>query len=183
MGTHHDLERMAEEVIAAIVLGEHGATALARRFGVSAQAVHQFRARHADEIAAALAAAAAELREQWVAVKAERIEAMAANLALIDERLSAVTAAMAAATGEEPAAPPSNEDMLALIREHRALLRAVAEELGQIPNKVTAAIDVTGYDHRPVLDVQALIADDESLPVEHRQRLLASLSQALRGRS
>lgn len=144
MGTRYDLEHMAHEVIAAIVAGEQGSTALARRFGVTTQSMFEFKQRHADEIAAALAAAAAELREQWVAVKAERIEAMAANLALIDERLSAVTAAMAAATGEEPAAPPSNEDMLALIREHRALLRAVAEELGQIPNKITAQVEGRG---------------------------------------
>jgi len=136
MGTRYDLERLADEVIAGFVEGR-GATELARRFGVARQTMYEFRQRHEAEIQAALAQVAAELREQWIVVKAERIEAMAANVALIDERLSAVTAAMTAATGEEGAPPPSTEDLLALIREHRALLRAVAEELGQIPNKVT----------------------------------------------
>jgi hypothetical protein len=141
MGIRYDLEHVREEVIAAIVAGEQGSTALARRFGVSTQSMWLFKQRHADEITTALAEVAAELREAWVAVKVERIEAMAANLALIDERLSVVTAAMTAATGEEGASPPSNEDMLALIREHRNLLRAVAEELGQIPNKITAQVE------------------------------------------
>jgi hypothetical protein len=133
MGTHHDLEQdsVRQSLVAAMAAGEP-LGALAREHNVSRQALYLFKQRHADEIEALTQRVAAELTAMWVAVKAERVAAMMEDLEEAEARLSAPLHAEGEALGLEA--------FLALGAFKRAHLRAVAEELGQIPNKVTMQV-------------------------------------------
>lgn len=134
MATRYDLEQdgTRQALIAAMAAGEPTA-ALVREYGVTRQALFEFRRRHAAEIEAIVERTADELAEMWVAVKRERVAALMDDLEEAEARLSASSHA----EGESLAL----DDFLALGNFRRANLRAVAEELGQIPNKITAQVE------------------------------------------
>jgi acyl-CoA reductase-like NAD-dependent aldehyde dehydrogenase len=121
MATRYDLEqpetRMA--LIGDFVEGADSGPTLARRYGVTTQSIYQFKTRHAEEIAAALQLVRQALAETWTAVKAERVAALQSDIELIDDWLRR--------DGLDVA------ELTSLVRERRAHLRAIAEELGDIP--------------------------------------------------
>ena len=121
MAVRYDLEQpeRRSSLIADLVEGSEQISALARRYGVTTQSVYEFRQRHAGEIAGALELVRRALAETWTAVKAERVAAMTADIDLIEEQL---------------ARPDLDHlERAAYIREKRAHLRAIADELGDIP--------------------------------------------------
>lgn len=157
-----EVDGTREQVIADIVEGGSLGT-IGRRYNVSRQAVHQFRQRHREEIDAALALVRAALADCWVTVKRERIEALADDIAEIDARLAAESV--------------GTDEFTALIRERRAHLRAVADELGDLGAPMVDLGRVSGY--RAVQALQATIGDDPDLSDAAKVRLLATLTERL----
>jgi len=148
VAVRYDLEKPATRMalIADLVEGCDVGPALARRYGVTNQAIYLFKRRHADEIDAALAIVRQALAETWTAVKAERVAALQSDIELIDQWLGRAgldrdeLAALERAGSDPDDANATLEraglDVQAvatLVRERRAHLRAIAEELGDIP--------------------------------------------------
>lgn len=134
------LEKKHTEVIAALVQGDAPAT-IAERFGVHRSSVAKFITRHADEIEIATARLRMSVDDYVVASKVERIagldrlrdhiEAYIADRGLI-ERTTTTT---------EHATIERERFAREVPAELRAVYRAAAEELGQLPRD-TANLNV-----------------------------------------
>lgn len=114
---------------------------LATKYDVAPSSINEFRQRHREEINRALLNREDEFAALWVANKANR-------LAEYEEDINAINDALQA---------DSEEDDKLRAAKHRAL-RAVAEELGQLPNRLNVTADqrVT-VEHRVTgLDVEKL---------------------------
>lgn len=128
MGVRYDLEKpeIRAELIADLVTGVEPIAALARRLQVTTSAIYLFRKRHQDEIDAALELVRHALAETWTAVKAERVASMTADVEQLDARI-----------GREI----DSEALAYLVRTKTAVLRAIADELGDIPRAKVAEPD------------------------------------------
>lgn len=103
-----------------LATGEQTGAALARKYGVTRQAISAFGKRHAAEIDAIKADLDDEFAGLWVAQKAARLALYQADL--------------------EASAGGEYADHYEHIRTRQAGLRAIAEELGQLPPRATVAI-------------------------------------------
>jgi hypothetical protein len=104
-------------------------TELAAKYGVSQPAISQFIDREQDLIVAIRADMGNELAGLWVAAKAARV-------AEYERDIEHLNGALGDAEGSD-GAPPA-PDLLSV--KHRAL-RAVAEELGQLPARMTVKVE------------------------------------------
>ena len=95
--------------------------ALGRKYGVSRQAVSQFAKRHRGRIEEIRAKLGQEFAGLWIADKRRRIEALQADY-------------------EASAANEFYSDHYEQVRVRMQILRAVAEELGEIPTKSTVHV-------------------------------------------
>lgn len=121
-----------KRLIADIAAGERSQSEISREYGVSQQAVHAFSIRHAAEIEEMRDQVAAAITDQWVAVKGLRIESMRGDV----ERIDAILCPL------DPDAPVPDTDQTArLLMAKRRHLRAIAEELGQIPKHLQITDD------------------------------------------
>lgn len=110
------------EVCRLLATNEVQRSEIARRYGVTRQAITQFAQRHAREIEEIRERLDDEFAGQWIAEKRARIDALQAEYeAAMQGRLA----------GHHE-----------WIKTRTAILRAVAEELGQIPNR--SSVQVTG---------------------------------------
>ncbi len=105
--------------------GERTMRDLAAQYGVSVSSIHEFKERHEEEILFVRANLEDEFAGIWVAKKSNRLREYEADLEAIEELLT---------SGEN-----DTKDML--VAKHRAL-RAVAEELGQLPNRMSVSAEV-----------------------------------------
>lgn len=108
--------------------GERTMRQLAETHGVAVSSIHEFSTRHAEEITHVRDNLEDEFAGLWVAKKSNRLAEYEADLDMIAEKL-----AEAEESGMEP------KDLVAA--KHRAL-RAVAEELGQLPNRMSVSAEV-----------------------------------------
>jgi transposase-like protein len=95
-------------------------TQLAREYGVVQSSISEFGTRHAVEIEAAKVDIESEFAGLWVAKKVNRLAELESDIERIIESNAGDTVRMADAE---------------LLRVKAGLLRQVADELGQIPNK------------------------------------------------
>jgi predicted transcriptional regulator len=109
---------------------EQTRTALAEKYGVSQPAISQFAKRHAQRIEEIRANLDDEFAGLWIAKKRNRITAYQADVELIDTKAQKDGATMADAD---------------MIRVKTTIMKAVAEELGQLPARVT--VTVTPVEH------------------------------------
>ena len=110
---------------------------LAREFGCHPSAITQFKQRHAAEIAQVRADLDNEFAGLWVTRKAERLAEYMADI----ERIGDGTVEVELEGGPEGATITASKVDAALIRAKQAALRAVAEEMGQIPSKVNISVE------------------------------------------
>jgi hypothetical protein len=118
---------------------------IAKRYDVSASAITHFRNRHADEIAAVAADADNEYAGMLIASKAYRLALLEQIVEQAGIPVPKVTPAgkivhrLNAETGEE------EEVMEIDVRAQMQAVKQAAEELGQLPNRVTLSgqIDTT----------------------------------------
>ena len=110
-----------------LAAGEVKRAALARKYGVTPAAITLFAKRHGAEIDAIKRDLDDQFAGLWIADKAARIAAYQADL-------------------EASAADTKHAGYFEQIRTRTAILRAVAEELGQLPPRATLTI-------RPVVHV------------------------------
>lgn len=108
--------------------GERSQVALAGQYGVVQSSISEFAARHADEIAFVRENLEDEFAGIWVAKKTNRLREYEADLERIADALDVPDSG-----GME------EKDLIAA--KHRAL-RAVAEELGQLPNRMSVSAEV-----------------------------------------
>lgn len=104
-------------VIRELAKDERTQAEIAREFGVSRQAVFQFAATNAAEIASVKADIASEWAGLWVADKAKRLAEYQSDIEKITEDLADTT-----------------DDKL--LRVKVAIMRQVAEETGQLKNQI-----------------------------------------------
>lgn len=104
-----------------LATGEHTYTALGKRYGVSRQAISAFAKRYAREIDDIKARLDDEFAGLWIADKGARIAAYQADLEMSE-------------AGGEFAGHYEH------IRTRTQILRAVAEELGQLPPRATVVV-------------------------------------------
>lgn len=103
-----------------LATGEQTRAALARKYGLSRGAITQFAQRHAREIDDIKAALDDEFAGLWVADKAARLAVYQADI--------------------EASADGPYSGHYEQVRTRQAGLRAVAEELGQLPPRATIAV-------------------------------------------
>ncbi len=150
MRNHNTLERQKDKVIELILLGEPGRE-IARRFKVTENGVRSFKRRHADEIAPRVEEAVRTAADFAIANKVQRIAALnnrwtLAHQVILDRAADKTFAwAPGYTTGllvRDVKAVGSGEgaDLVdvfkvdtALLAELRAMERAAAEEMGQLP--------------------------------------------------
>ena len=114
-------------VLTLLAEGDHTQQQIADMFGVSQARISQLNREHADRIQQMRDDADNEFAGLWVAHKKNR-------LANYQEDLDAIEAAI-----EQH--KKFNADTVALVRLRDKIQRAVAEELGQIPNKMSVKSD------------------------------------------
>lgn len=165
--------RNARMLIRQLAEGRRTISDLSRQYGVTPSAVSQFAKRHAEEIEKLKADANAAMDDLWIANKAERIREYQKDADIADELTGMAQQVARRAAGraeaEQEAGDPdvlaqAAEDRLAALAladvpklqasKHRAV-RAVAEELGQLPNK--SQVEITGETtvHYQVVGVSA----------------------------
>lgn len=110
---------------------------LAREYGVAQSAISQFKTRYATEIAEVRADLENEFAGLWIAQKMRRLAEYQADAEEIgDARVQAIV-------GQDAEGEPIAVEKVdtALVRAKHAALRAVAEEMGQIPAKVNITVE------------------------------------------
>jgi hypothetical protein len=128
----HELARMEKTQIV-----------LAREYGVTQGAVSQFQTRHQAEIDAVKLDIENEFAGLWVAKKVNRLAELESDIERIIQTNAGDTVRMADAE---------------ILRTKAALLRQIADELGQIPNKSHVKIESENVVRYLMTDV-----DDENL--------------------
>ena len=131
-----------ERLVADLAAGESTTTELATKYGVTRQGLYSFTVRHAAEIETHRTNVAAALVDHWAAIKGLRIEALVEDL----ERLEGLLTGLLAPP--DPEAPPADlADVVRLVGAKRQHLRAIAEELGQIPRsiEIKGSVEVATY--------------------------------------
>jgi predicted transcriptional regulator len=100
-------------------------TVLAEEYGVTQGAISQFATRHASEVAEVKADIENEFAGLWIADKKQRIAEYAAEIELIDEARGGTV---------------RNMRDVELSKLKAAVMRAVADELGQIPARMSVSV-------------------------------------------
>lgn len=139
-------------LIAAIAQGDKNYTELGLEFGVTKQAVQQFAQRHAAEIERAVLDLTNSYSGLWIADKAARI---AEYQQVVDDLTAQIEAAIEVDpdTGEISGVIELDPDLL---RVKLAALRSVAEEMGQLPARLTVKHEGTVRTEIVGLDLSAL---------------------------
>lgn len=99
---------------------------LARRYDVTQQAISQFAQRHATAVAAVVADMANEYADLWITEKRAR-------LAELQEQVDSVSATLA----DPERTARAGVQLAEMLRVVQTALRQAAEELGQIPGRVS----------------------------------------------
>ena len=147
------------KLIRQIALKEPGVTwgEIAKQYGVSAMAITKFRQRHAEEIAAVAAAADDEFAGILIAQKAYRLGALQEiyDTAMTPQPKIAANGAIPYVV--DPDTQKETPVMEVQLGEARQALRAAADELGQIPQRV----QITGQmDNRTTYRIVNVSDDD-----------------------
>lgn len=108
-----------------LATGEHSQVELAKRYGVTQPAISMFSSRHAEEIADVALRISDEFAALWVASKFNRV-------AEYQQQFADVAATMA----DPDTAARAGVNAAEMYRVQQQALRAVADELGQIPARV-----------------------------------------------
>lgn len=126
-GEHKPLSRPGRrrKVIRELASNDYTKRELAEKYNVSLQAVHQFARRHAEEIAAVREDWDNEFAGMWIANKANRLDEYSRQVEMVHEYLAEYGI---------------DEDSPQFLRLQQAALKAVAEELGQIPSKMQISL-------------------------------------------
>lgn len=130
---------LIQELCRDLAKAEVKRAALARKYGVSGSAITKFAKRHAARIDEIRAHMDEEFAATWIADKKRRIEAMQADFEV---------------SSESPFAGHYEQ-----IRTRTEILRKVAEELGQIPNKSNIIIGGTVRHELVGVDVNECFPD------------------------
>lgn len=115
-------------------------TQIYKKYNTTATSLDQFKKRHRAEIEELKSTVEAEMHHLWIASKGNR-------LAEYQQSVEDVEAALAALLQLGTTLGPQD---MQLIKEKRALLRNVAEELGQLPSRNN--VQVTGAQVNYVFD-------------------------------
>lgn len=105
--------------------GGKSQTAIAAMYGVTQQSISEFAQKHAEEIAELKANTRELLADLWIADKNLRIAAYQQNADTTRELLAQI------GTGERNGERPSE-----LLRTEQAALKSVAEEMGDLPQRI-----------------------------------------------
>lgn len=116
------------ELIRKIATMEHTDTELAAQYNVAIRSIGRFRDRHMEEIVAVRADLNAQFAGLWVTDKAKRIAEYQADIDQLSE--------LAALDGGELI-----DTMPDLVRLKHAAMRAVAEETGQLPARMSIKVE------------------------------------------
>lgn len=117
---------------------------LAKKYDVSTQAVSSFKKRHAVHIEAVKVNAAAELDHLWIVKKELRIAAYQDHVDRIEDQFG--TTIITDDNGVEHVSIADDK----LMQRAQSALRGVAEELGQLPNRINLEGDVKTTVHYAV---------------------------------
>lgn len=133
------------QLIRELAKGEQSQAKLARRHGVTPGAMTRFVQRHAERIADVASKLDDEFAGLWVAEKANRLAHLQAQVESIADTM-----------GDPEAAAKAGVGAAEMYRVQQQALRAIADELGQIPAKVQVQ-------HSGQLDVRLNGVDLEAL--------------------
>lgn len=126
------------EVIGHLAKGELTMRTLAEMYNVSVSSIHEFKVRHIHEIDAIKADIESEMVGLWIAQKRNRIAEYEADVEMVNDTLDLIPPEVIAAGGKRGETLPTPELFTA---KHRAM-KSVAEELGQLPNRITMSGEV-----------------------------------------
>lgn len=116
-----------QQALRLLAQGDMSHEKIAERFGVTRRRISQINAEHRERVEEIRADIENEFAGLWVADKKNRVAEYQEDLDAINEKLATFK--------------NLNEDAQSWIRLRDKLMRAVSEELGQIPNKMSVKSD------------------------------------------
>lgn len=133
---------VAHALIRDLAAGTQTDAALARKYGVGRSTVGDFKRRHAAEIADVRERQGEEFAGLWTAVKRNRIAEYQRDIDLLNDMIEELAAppCPCSATDCDARIIRDPRHLLAVIKRKHAALRSVAEELGQLPNRMTLQV-------------------------------------------
>lgn len=143
--TRYPLSRpgVRSRLIGELAHGEATERQLAADYGVAPSAVSAFKKRHAEAIERRKRDLAGALDDLWISRKHDRVSAYQQDVTLIDQELDVELAKPRTVIADPDSGQvvevggPDARVLERLTRAKHRALRAVAEELGQLPNRIT----------------------------------------------
>lgn len=140
--------QVAYGLIRDLAAGTDSQARLARKYDVTVATINAFKKRNAERIAAVAADLDNVMAGLWVAHKQRRIAEYEQDIALLNDSIEAQEAYIRDLTERIEAGEVENasrlaradRDLGAMMKRKHAALRGVAEELGQLPNRVTLQV-------------------------------------------
>lgn len=150
--------------------GGASARGLARDLGVTPRAISEFAKRHADEIAEVKTDLENELAAAWISSKLRRVIEYQADVELLNAALEWVEAWHPCECSDPDClqrtiGPPAPNLLQIMKAKHRAL-RAVAEELGQLPARLIVKSETRETVRHEVVGVDLDAAFGELIEIE-----------------
>jgi transcriptional regulator with XRE-family HTH domain len=124
------------QVVRDLALSGLSQDALAEKYGVSQQAISQFKARNAEEIAAVAAKADDEFAGILIAQKAARLAAYQELYGVAVSPTPKISASGKTVTYVDPESGESGVVMEVDVRAAATVLKQAAEEMGQLPTRL-----------------------------------------------
>jgi hypothetical protein len=166
VGLHPNIKEWeAERLINDLAVGEKTYPELAEEYGVVEQSVYQFRSRHRAAIHAKKQDLSSEFGHIWATQKGnrlrgltDRLEEVVHQIELIHEHAQRETELIRTVDPDAAEVRCNSRELLAYDKEYRALAREIADQCGQLPQRVSLETTVT---RNPITDFDTIAIDDD----------------------
>ena len=155
----------AERLINDLAVGQKSYPDLAAEYGVVEQSLHQFKHRHRAEVEAKKRDQSSEYGHIWATQKGnrlrgltDRLEEVVHQIELIHEHAARETELIRTVDPDAAEVKCNSRELLAYDKEYRALAREIADQCGQLPQRVSLDAVVT---RNPITDFDTIAIDDD----------------------
>lgn len=153
----------AERLINDLALGRPYSE-LVSEYGAEEQSLHAFKLRHKADIQAKKQDLSSEFGHIWSTRKGDRLrvltcrlEEVEAQIELLHEHARREWETLTGVDLDASPVPLNSREYLAYVKEQRALLREVADQTGQLPQRVSLEATVT---RNPITDFDVVVLDE-----------------------
>ncbi len=149
--------RLRNECIEMLAAGERTQAEIGRHFGVAQSVVSKFKTKHLDIIQQLQRGEIERMQLLWVSDKARRVASYQTEIEHLDELIEDMRDERIV---DEYGTPVDSDSLVKLYKRRDSALRAVAEELGELPARIIISsnkgakleIEGVGADGTPIAD-------------------------------